>query len=64
MRGELNQTVGMYGTSRTYARIDSGEFAGGNRLLGLRQRAAHGILPVQGGWQANAKFTMKTPLAS
>jgi hypothetical protein len=59
MGAELNQTVGMYGTSRTYARIDSGEFAGGNKfyIAADRQRSrAWDFNGIQGGWQANAKF--------
>ncbi len=57
---DLNQTVGSYGTSRTFGRLETGEFGGGNRLSlsGLRQRArAWDFGGVQGGWQANAKFT-------
>ena len=55
----VNQTVGSYGTSRTYARIDSGDLSGGNAayVSGVRQRArAWDFNGVQGGWQANAKF--------
>ncbi|MDE1914496.1 MAG: TonB-dependent receptor [Sphingomonadales bacterium] len=59
MGAQINQTVGMYGTSRTYARIDTGEFAGGNKLTisADRQRArSWDFNGIQGGWQANAKF--------
>lgn len=56
---QLGQTVGSYSTSRTFARIDSGVFGGGNSLYisGARQRArAWDFNGKQGGWQANAKF--------
>lgn len=56
---QVGQTVGSYGTSRTFARIDSGVFGGGNSLYisGARQRArAWDFKGRQGGWQANAKF--------
>jgi hypothetical protein len=59
MGAEVNQTVGMYGTSRTYARIDSGEFGNGNKLYlaADRQRSrAWDFAGIQGGWQANGKF--------
>lgn len=53
------QTVGSYGASRTFVRIDSGEFGGGNSgyISAVRQRArAWDFDGVQSGWQANAKF--------
>ncbi len=65
MGAQLNQTAGMYGTSRTYARIDSGEFAGGNKfyLSAVRQRArSWDFAGIQGGWQANAKFVHEDSL--
>jgi len=54
-----SQTVGSYGTSRTYARIDSGTLGGNNAVYvsGVRQRArAWDFNGIQGGWQADAKF--------
>jgi iron complex outermembrane receptor protein len=57
---EAIQTVGSYGTSRTFLRLDSGDLGGGNRLYlsGSRQRArAWDFGGVQGGYQANGKFT-------
>ena len=57
--GQFAQTLGSYGTSRTYARVDSGTFGNGNRfyLSGDRQRArAWDFNGKQGGYQANAKF--------
>ncbi|MDK2760576.1 MAG: TonB-dependent receptor plug domain-containing protein [Sphingopyxis sp.] len=56
---QVGQTIGSYGTSRTFGRIDSGVFGGGNSiyLSGARQRArAWDFNGKQGGWQANAKF--------
>jgi hypothetical protein len=53
------QTVGSYGTSRTYLRVDSGDIGGGNSgyISGVRQRArAWDFDGIQKGWQANAKF--------
>lgn len=53
------QTVGSYSTSRTFVRIDTGEFGGGNSayISGVRQRArAWDFNGIQKGWQANAKF--------
>jgi iron complex outermembrane recepter protein len=53
------QTVGSYGTSRTFVRVDSGTFGGNNSayIAGARQRArAWDFRGIQGGWQANAKF--------
>lgn len=61
MGGTFNQTVGSYGTSRTFLRLDSGSFGpnGENSayVAGVRQRArAWDFNGIQGGWQANAKF--------
>ncbi len=58
---DLAQTLGSYGTSRSYARIDSGAFGAdkSNRaaVAVLRQRArAWDFNGIQGGWQVNAKF--------
>ncbi len=55
------QTIGSYDTSRTFVRIDSGDFGGGGTNSGYisaaRQRArAWDFNGKQGGWQANAKF--------
>ncbi|QJU58037.1 TonB-dependent receptor [Sphingomonas sp. AP4-R1] len=53
------QTLGSYSTSRTYARIDSGNFGGGNKayISASRQHArAWDFNGKQGGYQANAKF--------
>ncbi|WP_206243790.1 TonB-dependent receptor [Novosphingobium terrae] len=55
------QTVGSYGTSRTYARIDSGDFGADHAsrlyIAAARQRArAWDYDGIQGGWQANAKY--------
>lgn len=53
------QTLGSYSTSRTFVRIDSGDFGGGNSgyISAARQRArAWDFDGIQGGWQANAKF--------
>lgn len=53
------QTFGSYGTSRSFVRIDTGSFGGGNSayISGARQRArAWDFNGIQGGWQANAKF--------
>lgn len=55
----INQTLGSYGTSRTYVRVDSGKFGGDNAgyVAVARQRArAWDFNGRQGGWQANAKF--------
>ncbi|WP_066726444.1 TonB-dependent receptor [Sphingomonas pituitosa] len=59
--GTFNQTVGSYGTSRTYLRLDSGAFGPNEEnsayVAGVRQRArAWDFNGIQGGWQANAKF--------
>ncbi|MES3151955.1 TonB-dependent receptor [Sphingomonas faeni] len=54
----IQQVVGSYSTSRTYARIDSGDLGDGTRLYvsGVRQRArAWDFNGRQGGYQANAK---------
>ncbi|PZU06930.1 TonB-dependent receptor [Sphingomonas sp.] len=57
----LAQTLGSYDTQRTYARMDSGEFGGGNNRLyvsAARQHArAWDFNGKQGGWQVNGKFT-------
>ena len=53
------QTGGSYGTSRTFARVDTGTFAGNNTayVSAARQRArAWDFNGIQGGWQANAKL--------
>jgi len=53
------QTLGSYSTSRTFVRVDSGDFGGGNSgyISAARQRArAWDFDGIQGGWQANAKF--------
>ena len=53
------QTFGSYDTFRTYARLDSGDLAGGNRFYvsGVRQDArAWDFNGHQGGYQADAKF--------
>jgi iron complex outermembrane receptor protein len=55
----INETLGSYGTSRTYLRLDSGKFGGDNAgyVAVARQRArAWDFNGKQGGWQANAKF--------
>lgn len=55
----INQTLGSYGTSRTYLRLDSGTFGGNNSayVAVAKQRArAWDFNGIQGGWQANAKF--------
>jgi iron complex outermembrane recepter protein len=58
---QLDETVGSYGTSRTYARIDSGDFGADHdsrlSISAARQRArAWDYNGIQGGWQANAKY--------
>ena len=51
------QTVGSYGTSRTYVRIDAGDATNAGYIAAARQHArAWDFNGVQGGWQANAKF--------
>lgn len=54
------QTAGSYGTSRTFARIDTGTFGGGGTsayVSAARQRArAWDFNGIQGGWQANGKI--------
>lgn len=55
------QTVGSYSASRSFLRVDSGNFGPGGAnslyLSGVRQRArAWDFNGKQGGWQANAKF--------
>lgn len=59
-----SQTVGSYGTSRTYRRVDTGDMGGGNTLYlsGVRQRArAWDFNGIQGGYHANAKFVHDDP---
>ncbi|WP_298399763.1 TonB-dependent receptor [Sphingobium sp.] len=59
MGAQINQTIGSYDTSRTFVRLDSGEFGGGNSgyVSVLRQRArAWDFRGIQKGWQANGKF--------
>ncbi|WP_156677754.1 TonB-dependent receptor [Sphingomonas profundi] len=53
------QTLGSHDAQRTFVRIDSGDFGGGNRLYvsGVRQYAkAWDFDGKQRGYQANAKF--------
>ena len=54
----FNQTVGSYGTSRTYLRLDSGQFGDSSAYIAAaRQRSrAWDFNGKQGGWQVNAKF--------
>jgi outer membrane receptor protein involved in Fe transport len=54
----VSQTVGSYGTSRTFARLDTGDLGGGKLYIsGVRHRQrAWDFDGVQGGYQANAKF--------
>ncbi len=56
--GRFAQTVGSYRTSRTFIRVDSGEFDGNAFYLsGVRQDArAWDFNGRQGGYQANGKF--------
>ncbi len=61
MGAQINQTIGSYGTSRTYLRLDSGQFGPGGQNSGYvavaRQRSrAWDFNGVQGGWQVNGKF--------
>lgn len=56
---EGSQTAGSYGTFRTFLRLDSGEFAGGNSVYVSGEHLdarAWDFDGHQGGWQANAKF--------
>lgn len=54
---QVNQTIGSYGTSRTYARVDVGDSSNAAYISGVRQRArAWDFNGVQGGTQANGKF--------
>lgn len=56
---DVGQTFGSYDTTRSYVRVDSGEFGGGNSayISAVRQSArAWDFNGYQGGWQANAKF--------
>jgi iron complex outermembrane recepter protein len=55
------ETVGSYGTSRTYARIDTGDIGADHdsrlTISAARQHArAWDYDGIQGGWQANAKY--------
>ncbi|PXA83356.1 TonB-dependent receptor [Nostoc sp. 3335mG] len=56
---QVGQTFGSFSTSRTFARIDSGEFGNGNSayVSAARQHArAWDFNGIQGGYQVNAKF--------
>ncbi len=57
---QAGQTLGSYDTSRTFVRIDTGAFGGGENsayISAARQHArAWDFNGVQGGYQANAKF--------
>ena len=58
---EVEETVGSYGTSRTFVRADSGTFGTGDTnsayVAVARQRArAWDFNGVQSGWQVNGKF--------
>ena len=56
---QVGQTFGSFSTSRTFARIDSGEFGDGNSayISAARQHArAWDFNGIQGGYQVNAKF--------
>jgi hypothetical protein len=58
---DLGQTVGSYGTSRSYARLDVGGIGPDNNTTAMlavaRQRArAWDFDGIQGGWQVNAKL--------
>ena len=62
---QIDQTLGSYGTSRTYARVDTGAFGPGGEtsaaISAARQRArAWDFAGIQGGWQANAKLVHNT----
>jgi hypothetical protein len=51
------QTVGSYGTSRSFVRIDAGDATNAGYVSAVRQRQrAWDFNGVQQGWQANAKF--------
>lgn len=55
----IEQTVGSYGSFRTFVRVDSGTFGNGNALYlsGVRQDGrAWDFNGRQGGYQANGKF--------
>ena len=61
MGAQIDQTIGSFGTSRAYVRLDSGAFGpGGDNsayISAAHQRArAWDFQGKQGGWQANAKF--------
>jgi len=58
---DVAQTVGSYGTSRSYARLDTGGFGPDNNtyltLAAVRQRSrAWDFDGIQGGWQIDAKL--------
>jgi len=58
---DLAQTVGSYGTSRSYVRLDTGGFGPDNAtfltLAAVRQRSrAWDFNGIQGGWQVDAKL--------
>lgn len=54
---QVDQTIGSYGTSRTYARLDAGDSTNAGYVSGVRQHArAWDFNGKQGGWQGNAKF--------
>ncbi len=56
---DVSQTFGSYDTSRSYVRVDSGNFGGGSSAYAsvARQHArAWDFNGYQGGWQANAKY--------
>jgi hypothetical protein len=64
---DLNQTVGYYGTSRTYGRLETGDLGGGNKLYlsGVRQRARAWVLPVsRAAGRPMPNSCMKTAWAS
>lgn len=63
-KATIEQTVGSYSTSRTYARFDTGTFGEGNAAYVsiMRQDArAWDFDGKQGGKQLNAKFVSTTP---
>jgi hypothetical protein len=64
---QVNQTGGMYGTSRTYARVDSGEFAAATSST-FRQRVSAGVRGTSAAFRAAGRpmpnSSMKTTSAS
>ena len=55
---QAGQTIGSYSTSRTFARVDTGDLGDGTSayVAAARQRArAWDFNGIQGGWQVNAK---------